>query len=220
VLQRTPQKEEPVLKHLLPQELGFFDLFEKQADLAVEGAKLLAEFVQDLEAPGTKAHRIEEVEHQADVITHQTIEMLHKTFITPFDREAIHRLISAMDDILDAIEAASERLWLYEVTVTTTHAKEIAQVLRQATEQLRIAVVGIRNLKRDGKAIKAACVDVNRLENEGDEALRQGLAKLFREEKDPLVVMKWKEIYENMEQGTDRCEDVADVIEGLLLENE
>jgi predicted phosphate transport protein (TIGR00153 family) len=208
-----------VFERLLPREFGFFDHFERHVDLSVQGAKLFVELLDDLASSGPRAKRIKEVEHEADVITHQTVEMLHKTFITPIDRDDIHRLISRMDDILDDLEAAAERLTLYEITTPKPEAKDLARILVAATEQLRVAVGGLRNLKRDQQKILAACVDINRLENEGDALLRTGLAKLFREEKDALVVMKWKEVYENLEGATDRCEDVANIIEGVVLEN-
>jgi len=209
-----------VLKHLLPQEFGFFDLFEKQATLALEGAKLLAAFVEDLEVPGPKARRIKEVEHEADVVTHQTIAMLRKTFITPFDRNEIHHLTSRMDDILDAMEAAAERLWLYEIKKATPEALQLAKNLVDAAHQLTVAIKGLREVKRDRDQVMAACVEINRLENANDEMLREGLARLFREEKDPVLIMKWKEVYEILEDATDRCEDATDVIEGVVLENE
>ncbi|MFA5026384.1 MAG: DUF47 family protein [Candidatus Methylomirabilota bacterium] len=209
-----------MLKHLLPQEFGFFDLFEKQATLALEGAKLLAAFVEDLEVPGPKARRIKEVEHEADVVTHQTIAMLRKTFITPFDRNEIHHLTSRMDDILDAMEAAAERLWLYEIKKATPEALQLAKNLVDAAHQLTVAIKGLREVKRDRDQVMAACVEINRLENANDEMLREGLARLFREEKDPVLIMKWKEVYEILEDATDRCEDATDVIEGVVLENE
>jgi len=204
----------------LPQEVGFFDMFEKQVDLAIEGAKLLAAFVDDLEEPGVKARRIKEVEHEADVVTHQTMAMLRKTFVTPFDRNEIHHLTSKLDDILDAMEAAAERLWLYEIPHATVEAKRLAKNLVSATSQLRVAITGLRNVKRERDRVMTACVEVNRLENANDETLREGLAKLFKEEKDPVLIMKWKEIYEILEEATDRCEDATDVIEGVVLENE
>lgn len=209
-----------MLKHLLPQTIGFFDLFEKHSALALEGAKLLAGFVEDLEAPGPKARRIKEVEHEADVVTHQTIAMLRKTFITPFGRDEIHHLTSKMDDILDAMEAAAERLWLYEIAQATPEARQLARNLVDATAQLTVAIRGLREVKRDRDQVMAACVEINRLENANDETLREGLAKLFKQEKDPVLILKWKEIYEILEDATDRCEDATDVIEGVVLENE
>ena len=204
----------------LPQEYGFYDFFEKHADLGTEGARLLARFLEDLEFPGPKARRIKEVEHEADVITHQTFDTLHKTFVTPIDRNEIHHLASALDDIVDAMEAAAERLWLYEITLATPEARHLSKNLVDATTQLKMALQGLRDVKRDREKILAACVEINRIENENDETLREGLAKLFKEEKDPVLIMKWKEIYEILEEATDRCEDAADVIEGVVLENE
>ena len=205
---------------LLPYEFGFFDLFEKHADLAIEGAKLLTDLVENLDSPGEKARRIKEIEDEADSVTHRTIEMLRKTFVTPFDREEIRQLVSAMDDVIDAMEAAAERLWLYEITKSIPEACRLARNLSDATLQMKIAVQGLRHVKREREKIRVACVDVNRLENANDFTLREGLAKLFREERDPVLIMKWKEIYEILEQATDRCEDVANVIEGVVLENE
>lgn len=205
---------------LLPQEFGFFDNFERHVDLAIEGAKLLVNLLESLDAPGPKARRIKELEHEADVVTHNTMEMLRKTFVTPFDRNEIHHLISSLDDIMDAMEAAAERLTLYEITQATPEARTLALNLVSATAQLQVAVRGLRHVKRDRDAIMAACVDINRIENENDEMLREGLAKLFKHERDPVFIMKWKEIYEILEDATDRCEDATDVIEGVVLENE
>ena len=205
---------------LLPHEYGFFDSFEKHVNLAIEGAKLLLNLLDNLDASGPKARRIKEVEHEADVVTHGTMDMLRKTFVTPFDRNEIHHLISSLDDIMDAMEAAAERLTLYEITQATAEARQLARNLVSATAQLRVAVRGLRHVKRDRDAIMTACVDINRIENENDEMLREGLAKLFKHERDPVLIMKWKEVYEILEDATDRCEDATDVIEGVVLENE
>jgi hypothetical protein len=209
-----------VFARLLPQEYGFFDNFERHVDLAIEGAKLLVNLLESLDAPGPKARRIKELEHEADVVTHHTMDMLRKTFVTPFDRNEIHHLISSLDDIMDAMEAAAERLTLYEITQATPEARQLALNLVSATAQLRVAVRGLRHVKRDRDAIMTACVDINRIENENDEMLREGLAKLFKHERDPVLIMKWKEVYEILEDATDRCEDATDVIEGVVLENE
>jgi len=209
-----------VFARLLPQEYGFFDNFERHVDLAIEGANLLVNLLECLDAPGPKARRIKELEHEADVVTHHTMDMLRKTFVTPFDRNEIHHLISSLDDIMDAMEAAAERLTLYEITQATAEARQLARNLVSATAQLRVAVRGLRHVKRDRDAIMTACVDINRIENENDEMLREGLAKLFKHERDPVLIMKWKEVYEILEDATDRCEDATDVIEGVVLENE
>jgi uncharacterized protein len=208
-----------MLQRLLPREHGFFDHFEKHVERTLEGVTLFAELLDELSNVGPRSKRIKEVEHEADIITHQTVEMLHKTFITPFDREDIHRLISQMDDILDNIESAAERLALYDITEALPPSHDLTRTLRQAIEQLQIAVKGLRDVKANRQRILTACVDVNRLENEGDAILRAAIAKLFKGEHDPLTVMKWKEIFETLELATDRCEDVANIIEGVVLEN-
>ena len=203
---------------LLPRETSFFDFFERHAAITIQGTREFLALASGDGAVGPRARRIKEIEHEADVITHQCVEALHKTFITPIERDDIYRLISRMDDIMDLVEAASERLALYEIDVMTPEVKEMAGVLVRATEALEGALKGMRNMK-DGKAIVARCIEVNRLENEADVVLRAAVAKLFREEKDPITVIKWKEIYETLEEATDRCEDVANIIEGVMLEH-
>src|SRR5262249_6337803 len=171
-----------MLRWLLPRDEEFFGLFEHHAALTVEGAKEMQRLVQGDPNIRTRAARIKEIEHETDVITHTCVERLHRTFITPFDRDDIHRLITRMDDVM------------------------------------AVAVSGLKNVKQS-KPILDACIEVNRLENEGDEILRGALAELFRGAKDPLLVLKWKEVYEALENATDRCEDVANVIEGVVLEH-
>lgn len=207
------------LRALLPKQTNFFDYFEQHAEKCVEGARLLLALTRNYRDVEAQAKAIKEVERQGDQITHTTIEMLHKTFITPIDRDEVHRLITCMDDVLDFIEAATERLWLYEVPTPTKECQELAEILLQACEQIKFAVVALRTL-RDPMRILKACVEINRLENEGDRVLRHAVGKLFKESAhDPLNVIKWKEIYEILETGTDRCEDVANTIEGVVLEH-
>jgi predicted phosphate transport protein (TIGR00153 family) len=204
---------------LFPRAPEFFAYFEKHIEKTSEGVGLLEELLGDLGRSGQKAHRIKEVEHEGDVVAHEAMASLHKTFITPFDREAIHRLMSGLDDILDQIEATAERLTLYEVDVPRPEAFEQVRILHKAVDQLKVGLHGIRDVRRSAKEILAVCVEVNRLENEADEVLRQALARLFREERDALLVLKWKEVFEALEEALDRCEDVADILEGVVLEN-
>ena len=211
-------KPRPMLRRLLPREEDFFTLFERHAALTVEGAVQFAKLVSGGQNVKALAARIKEIEHETDVITHTCVERLHTTFITPIDRDDIHRLITRMDDVMDFVESASERIALYELREMTPEARELADVLVRATETLVIAVGGLRDLKKT-QVILDACIEVNRLENEGDEILRNAVATLFREATDPLLVMKWKEIYEALENATDRCEDVANIIEGVVLEH-
>ncbi len=207
-----------VFARLLPRESSFFDLFEKHAELTLEGAKAFRDLVSQGANIAASAKRIKEIEHEADTITHRCVEALHKTFITPIDREEIHHLISRLDDVLDAVEAAAERITLYEISVMTPEVRELAHILVKASDKVGVALKGLRDLKH-AEPIMHACVDVNRLENEGDAILRIAVARLFREEKDPITIIKWKEVYENLESATDRCEDVANIVEGIVLEN-
>ena len=166
----------------------------------------------------TKCRRISDIEHETDTITHRCVEALHKTFITPIDRDSIHRLITRMDDVMDYVEAAAERIELYELTKMTSDCRDLADVLNRSAMQVEVAIRGLRTLKEPAATLKL-CIDINRLENEADAILRRSVARLFKEEKDPITVIKWKEVYENLESATDRCEDVANIIEGVILEH-
>jgi uncharacterized protein len=203
---------------LLPRETSFFDFFERHAEKTLEGVREFLSLATTSANIVAKAKRIKEIEHETDVITHHCVEALHKTFITPIERDDIYRLITKMDDIMDYVEAASERIWLYELDKMTAETKDLADVLVRAVEGVRRALRGLRDMKHAEEIIKQ-CIDVNRLENEADAILRSALARLFKEEKDPITVIKWKEVYENLEAATDRCEDVANIIEGVVLEH-
>lgn len=204
---------------LLPASGGgqFFELFEQHADRTREAAGLLVEMLAEGSDAAKMAEAVKRVEHLGDELTHTVIERLHQTFITPIDREDIHELISHMDDVLDLIEATSERLWLYDVRTIEPEARALAAVLLKAVEEMGAAVRGLRNLN-DRPRLIAHCTEINRLENEGDALLRRAVARLFRESTDPIHVLKWKEIYDNLENAIDRCEDVANVLEGVALE--
>jgi uncharacterized protein len=211
-------KPRAMLRRFLPREEDFFSLFERHAALTVDGAKQFVKLVSGGQNVKALAARIKEIEHETDVITHTCVERLHTTFITPIDRDDIHRLITRMDDVMDFVESASERIALYDLREMTPEVRELADVLVRATETIVIAIGGLRDLKKT-QIILDACIEVNRLENEGDEILRNAVATLFREATDPLLVMKWKEVYEALENATDRCEDVANIIEGVVLEH-
>ncbi len=203
---------------LLPRETSFFDFFEQHAALTAEGAKAFRDLVSQGANVQAAAKRIKEIEHEADTVTHRCVEALHKTFITPIERDDVHRLISRMDDILDYVEAAAERISLYDIVSMTPEVRELAHLLTKAVEKVGVALKGLRDMKHADPIIEA-CVDVNRLENEGDAILRIAVARLFRETRDSMLVIKWKEIYESLESATDRCEDVANIVEGIVLEN-
>lgn len=202
----------------LPRETSFFDFFEQHAALTIEGTKEFLSLVTTGANIPAKCRRVSDIEHETDTITHRCVEALHKTFITPIDRDSIHRLITRMDDIMDYVEAAAERIELYELTVMTSDVRDLSDCLHRSALQVEQCVRGLRDLK-DPQGTLKLCIDINRLENEADAILRRSVARLFKEEKDPIVVIKWKEIYENLEMASDRCEDVANIIEGVILEH-
>ena len=196
----------------------FLDFFERHASKTLEAARLLRSMLQEPTDFADQARQIKAVEHEGDQITHRTIEILHQTFITPLDRGDIHRLISGLDDILDLVDSTAERLWLYEVREILPEARDLADVLVNAVSEVLKAMTQLRNLK-DRSAIIATCMEINSRENEGDALIRRAVARLFRDQAaDPIAVMKWKEIYDYMEEAIDRCEDVANILEGVALE--
>ncbi|HVX95531.1 MAG TPA: DUF47 family protein [Polyangia bacterium] len=203
---------------LLPHDRSFFAHFEAQGRKTVEGCRAFLDMVEDPTTLEVKAERIKRIEHECDEITHAVVSALHKTFITPIDRNDIYTLITKMDDIMDLVEAAAERLALYDMPQMTKEAVDLARCLVDSAVHVAEAVAAISDLGKPAKILEH-CVEINRLENAADHVLRTALAKLFREEKDPISVIKWKEIYETLEAATDRCEDVANVIEGVVLEN-
>ncbi len=202
----------------LPRDEKFYDLFEKGAHQVVQGAIQLEELLKNFDDVQIKTKKIKAIEHEGDVITHDTIENLNRTFITPLDREDIHDLITAIDDVLDYIEACAERLYLFKIEKMTEEAVRICAVLVKAVKELEQAVSNLRRLK-DADSILKHCAEIDRLENEGDYLNRAAVAKLFEPNNNPLEVIKWKEIYETMENAIDRCEDVANVLEGIALKN-
>ncbi|MBU6281004.1 DUF47 family protein [bacterium] len=202
----------------MPRQVAFFDYFDRMAAKALEGSRALLEMLEVFDDVPERAGRIKTIEHEGDMITHECIEELHKTFITPIDRDSIHRLVTRMDDVLDLIESVAQRMALYEVGKPTPESVGLARVLLLSVEQVGKAVRGLRDMK-NAREIQAECVEINRLENEADTLLRLAVGGLFRDEKDPLTVMKWKELYEGIEEATDRCEDVANLVEGIVLEH-
>jgi hypothetical protein len=213
-----PNRRVPMLGFLIPREFGFFDQFDKMASCAVEGAGIFVDMIEHYGDAPAKIQRLREVEHRADEITHHTIEMLHKTFVTPMDRDQIHRLITRMDDVLDLLDCAARRMTLYDVKEPTSELRELAKVLYHSTLEIQKAVGYLRNLK-NADAIKRSCIEINKLENDGDALRDSVVAKLFKDQTDAIGILKWKEIYEDVETAIDRCEDVANVIEGVVLEN-
>jgi predicted phosphate transport protein (TIGR00153 family) len=208
-----------MLQRLMPRSDDFFSDFEAQAAAVVEGAVLLKDLLDDFTDVPRKCQAIKDVEHRADDITHKAFERLHTQFITPFDRSEIHRILSRIDDVLDLADAAAERLGLYDIDTVLPEARELAAVLVEQSRKMEEAVKGLRHMKKDPQTILAACQEMNKLENQADTLTRKTMAKLFKRGNDPLTVMKWKEIIDLLEDATDRAEDVANVIEGVVLEH-
>jgi predicted phosphate transport protein (TIGR00153 family) len=202
----------------LPKDDTFYDYFEKCAHKVVEGALQLDELINNFHDVQVKTKQIKDTEHEGDVITHDTIESLNRTFITPLDREDIHGLITSLDDVLDYIEACAERLFLFKIDKTTEESILVSAILVKAVRQIEQAVSQLRRLK-DADSILKFCAEIDRLENEADYLNRAAVAKLFESDGNPMEVIKWKEIYETMENAVDRCEDVANVLEGIALKN-
>jgi uncharacterized protein len=203
---------------LLPRETSFYDYFEEHASLTVTGTAELVSMVSGPVNIDAKARRIKEIEHETDVITHRCVGALHTVFITPIERDDIYRLITRMDDIMDYVEAGAERIALYDIREMTPEVVEMATTLARAAKEVQEALHGLRDLKNPKKVL-AKCVEINEIENEADAILRRALARMFKEEKDAIKIIKWKEIYEHLEGATDRCEDVANIIEGVVLDN-
>ena len=203
---------------LVPKEMVFFDLFEQAAKNAHEGALALAELLDDFRDVPAKVKRIKDIEHAGDKITHATIEKLNQTFITPLDREDIHELICRIDDILDLIDTAVARMHLYKIDRPTDDAKALARVLVDATRIITDLLPKMRNLRLSSSLLQH-CIEIHTQENEGDRIEQHALASLFENGHDPIFIIKWKDIYEELEAATDRCEDVANVIEGIVLKN-
>jgi uncharacterized protein Yka (UPF0111/DUF47 family) len=206
-----------MLRRFLPRETSFFDFFERHAALIIRACQEMLEIASDSSKLPEHVARIKELEREADAITHQCGDELGKTFITPIERTSIHDLIKRMDDVIDSIDAAVSRMELYELHTTSAEFRAFAEVLLQAGKEIEGAVRGLRDLKNP-KQIEQHCIAIHGLENRADEILRTALVRLFRDETNPIFVIKCKEIYERLEKATDRCEAVANIIQGVVIE--
>lgn len=207
-----------MLEKLMPKSDEFFDDFDAQAEATVRGATLLCELLEDFTDIERKVSAIKDVEHEGDDIAHRAFERLHRQFITPFDRAEIHALLGRIDDVLDLTDATAERLLLYEVGPVPQAARDLGRILVPCCRKLQEAVRLLRTIKAPDQ-ILAACREIKTFESEADALGRAAIAALFKSGADALSIMKWKEIYDLMETATDRCEDVANVIEGVVLEH-
>lgn len=211
-----------MLGRFMPQEGRFFDLFNLHAHEIEEGGRELLALMKAIGSGTDDIERhtraIDAIEKRADVHTRDTIQLLHKTFITPLDREDIHRLISNMDDVLDLMQDAAESVSLYDITAVTSEATELAEICLGCCERVKSAVALISNMEH-AVAIMKICEEIDRLESDADRVMRSAISKLFRSERDAVQLIKLKAIYELLESVTDRCNDVANVLEGIVIEN-
>jgi len=203
---------------LMPTEGKFFDLFNQHAALCVKGAQEMVGLMTNFDDLENRTHAIESIEKQADKITYATVDLLHKTFITPIDRDDIHKLITRMDDILDMLEDAAQTISLYDLQAVTPEAKRLAELCLACCEKVQQAVALLHNMD-NSRQIIALCEEIDRLESDADHVMRAAMSKLFRDEPDVRNLIKLKAIYEILETVTDRCEDVANIIEGIIVEN-
>jgi len=200
----------------LPQDGKFFTLFQESAQNAVEVARKLRDLLYNWDKVDDKIAAIADLEHKGDNVTHQIADQLHRTFVTPFDREDIAILSHTLDDVTDFIHSAADAMLLYRVEEPTQRAKELSDVIVEITSEVERAVA-LLSKKLDQRQIIKHCVEINRLENVADRIYRSALAELFANSTDVVYIMKWREIYEHMETATDRCEDVANVLEGVAI---
>jgi predicted phosphate transport protein (TIGR00153 family) len=201
---------------LLPREDRFYALIEAAAANMTKGAEMLVAMLSDYTDIQAKARAIKDVEHEGDELTHDTYEQLNRIFVTPLDREDIGAISSALDDVLDLVEAAADDFVLCSIEEPLPPALEMAQLIVQACVQIQQAVAYLRRLNRDRAAFRDRLTEINRLENQGDDVYRNAIQTLFRQS-DPLLILKWKQVYDHLERAIDSCEDVADVLHGVLL---
>lgn len=202
----------------MPKEGKFFEHFSDLAENILQASRELAELMASFDDVERRAYNIETIEKNGDKITHAAVELLHKTFITPLDRDAIHQLITNMDDILDLIEDSAQSIFLYDIRAVTAEAKRLADICVSCAERVKEAVGMLSNMD-NARTIMGVCHEIDRLESEADHVMRSAMAKLFRDEPDVRQVIKLRSVYELLEGITDRCEDVANLIEGIVLEN-
>lgn len=200
---------------ILPREESFYDLFEKATENLSEGARLLTKLLTDFHDPESSHSEINQREHEGDEITHQIIRALNTTFVTPFDREDIHRLASGIDDIMDAIEAVADLLVLHRIDHILPEMRQQAEVLSRAADQVQQAMAKLRGFA----GLDKYWVEINRLENEGDRVYRRTVANLFSGEYKAMDVLKWKDLVDQLEAAIDGCEDVANTLESIVLKH-
>ena len=202
---------------LIPKEESFYDLFERLTDILVEASGVLVNALVNFDSLADNAKRLERLEHDGDQVTHDIIARLNRTFITPIDREDIYRLTTSLDDVLDLMEAATERFTLYRVSTLRPEAHQIAKVIQEQAQQVQQMIPKLRHLRHE--RVLEHCIEINRLENVADRILRDAIASLFDGTPDPITVIKWRGLYELLEEATDKCQDIANTVEAIVLKN-
>jgi uncharacterized protein Yka (UPF0111/DUF47 family) len=205
-----------MLRRLIPQEYDFFSYFDKAADHAVTAARLLLRLTENYGDADLIAREMSAVEHACDEVAHVTMDRLNKTFVTPLDREDIHAMILQIDDVVDTTNAAASSMAFFGVVKPTQYAVNLAKQILRGSEKLAEAVRGLRAHKQYDQVMRD-CIAIHEVENAADDILHDALAELFATEKDPVLIIKWKDIYETMEDVTDRQEDVANVMQGIIV---
>ena len=202
---------------LMPRERIFFDLFEQSAKNVLAGAEAMAALLKDYTDVPAKVRKIKDLEHAGDELTHKTLEHLNKTFITPLDREDIHNIATRLDDVLDFIHTAANRMLLYKIAMPTEDARKLGDCLVEAAGAMLDAVIKLRDMK-DPEGVLKLCIVIHTHENTGDRLVADALGALF-DSHSPVDIIKWKDIYQDLETATDRCEDVANALEAVVLKS-
>jgi predicted phosphate transport protein (TIGR00153 family) len=201
---------------LIPRETKFYDMYVEMARNLIAGAQLMKSLLENFQDVPAQVAKLKDIEHHGDDMMHALMTKLNQTFITPFDREDIHRLASSIDDVLDLLNAAGDRLMVYKITAVTKESAQLAGLILQQSEELERA---LSKLERNQQSVMQHCVEINRLENEADRVTREAVGGLFEHEKDPISLIKIKELYEVLELATDKAEDAANVIESVILKS-
>lgn len=202
----------------IPKDEGFFDILEEASENVVKGAKAFRELVSHWSLNSELIPQIREIEHEGDRMTHEVIDRLNRTFITPIDREDIHGLAKELDDVIDIIQATMDRMQLYRIETSSPVLLQMVEVLLRSTEVVDKAIKSLRDMKHTRRTLDF-CIEVNRLENEADAIFKTALGELFSEKRDVLDIIRWKEVYEAAEFANDKCEDIANIIEGIIVKN-
>lgn len=203
------------MKFLFPKHIDFFELFDHAARNVIKGASLLVAVLQDMDNLEMISKEVRESEKEGDMMTHDIMKKLNKTFITPIDREDLHALATKIDDVIDMIWACVERFTLFRLSVPTKEAIDMAKEILTTTEMMSKAIIALRDKKYS--FVQEYCIEINSLENRIDRLYKNALVKLFDEVKDPIAIIKWKEVYEYLENASDACEDVANILEAIVL---